>query len=106
MEKSIQNNLTNILGRIESACIHANRKPEEVKLLMATNTVSIENIKITFSNHKSLTGDNKIEESIETYDSLKCKTYQNHLFRHLQTSKIKGPLIYDLACIKCLVRIL
>jgi len=105
MEKSIQNNLTNILGRIESACIHANRKSGEVKLLMATKTVSAENIKIAFRNHQTLIGENKIQEIIEKYDSLKSMTHQKHFIGHLQTNKVKDLLKYDVDCIQSLDRI-
>lgn len=105
MENIIQNNLTKILRRIENACINAGRNPEEVKLLMATKTVSAENIKIAFKSNQTLIGENKIQEIKEKYFSLKSIEHQTHFIGHLQTNKVKDLLKYDVDCIQSLDRL-
>ena len=54
MTESIVENLKIILERIESACHKSNRNPDEVRLLLATKTVSAENIKIAIKAGQTL----------------------------------------------------
>lgn len=105
MEATIKNNITKILKRIENACESANRNSEEVKLLLATKTVSAQNIKIAFKNNQTLIGENKIQEIKEKYNDLKDIKHQKHFIGHLQTNKIKDLLKYDVACIQSLDRL-
>ncbi|MBO3100009.1 YggS family pyridoxal phosphate-dependent enzyme [Gelidibacter pelagius] len=105
METTIQNNIATILGRIENACKNANRNPDDVKLLLATKTVSAENIKIAFSKHQTLIGENKIQEIKEKYESLKPFVHQKHFIGHLQTNKVKELIRYDVDCIQSLDRL-
>lgn len=105
MEHTIQKNIATILGRIEKACRYANRDPKEVKLLMATKTVSAENIKIAFNRGQSLIGENKIQEIKEKYESLKPIPHQKHFIGHLQTNKVKELIRYEVDCIQSLDRI-
>ena len=44
---SITNNILQIRNRMREASIRANRNPDEVKLLLATKTVSAENINLS-----------------------------------------------------------
>lgn len=105
MEITIKNNIEEIVKRIEKACESANRKPEEVKLLLATKTVSADNIKIAFKNNQTLIGENKINEIKEKYDDLKKFNHQTHFIGHLQTNKVKDLLRYDVDCIQSLDRV-
>ncbi len=105
MENQIRNNLQDILQRISSACIKANRNPEEVKLLMVTKTVSAENIKIALNAGQTLIAENKVQELKEKYEALKDIQHINHFIGHLQTNKIKDILKYDVACIQSLDRL-
>ena len=54
MPENIIHNLNVILKRIENACINAGRNPKEVKLLMATKTVSTDRIKIALQTVQTL----------------------------------------------------
>lgn len=101
----IQENIAKILGRIESACRKVNRNPSEVKLLLATKTVSAENIKIAFNHHQTLIGENKIQEVKAKYESLKPFPHQKHFIGHLQTNKVKELIRYDVDCIQSLDRL-
>lgn len=90
---------------METACINANRNKDEVKLLLATKTVSAENIKIAFNNHQTLIGENKIQEIKEKYESLKPIPHHKHFIGHLQTNKVKELIRYDVDCIQSLDRL-
>ncbi|RXJ46096.1 YggS family pyridoxal phosphate-dependent enzyme [Gelidibacter gilvus] len=105
MEHSIQKNIAKILERIENACKNANRNTDDVKLLLATKTVSAENIKIAFANHQTLIGENKIQEIKEKYESLKPFAHQKHFIGHLQTNKVKELIRYDVDCLQSLDRL-
>lgn len=102
--KEIKNNIDKILNRIENACKKADRKPDEVKLLLATKTVSAETIKIAFENKQTLIGENKIQEIKEKYEDLKNIDHQKHFIGHLQTNKVKELLRYNVDCIQSLDR--
>lgn len=105
MEDTIKNNLTKVLNRIETACIDASRNTEEVKLLLATKTVSAENIKIAFKNNQILIGENKVQEIKEKHYELKDSKHQKHFIGHLQTNKVKDLLKYNVDCIQSLDRL-
>ena len=105
MENNIPNNLSKILDRIDNACKNSGRNIEDVKLLLATKTVSAENIKIAFENNQTLIGENKIQEIKEKYESLKSIKHQKHFIGHLQTNKVKELLRYDVDCIQSLDRL-
>lgn len=105
MENDITKNIAEILGRIDNACKNHGRNTADVKLLMATKTVSAENIKIAFKSHQTLIGENKIQEIKEKYEDLKSVTHQTHFIGHLQTNKVKELIRYDVDCIQSLDRL-
>lgn len=104
MEDIIQN-ISHVLQRIDSACKTSNRNREEVKLLLATKTVTPERIKIAFQNGHTLIGENKVQEIREKYQDLKEVPHVMHFIGHLQTNKIKEILRYDVKCIETVDRI-
>lgn len=97
-------NLKKVRERIDLACEHANRKPEEVKLLLATKTVTPERIKIALNNNYRLIAENKIQELKEKYESLKDTPHTSHFIGHLQSNKIKEILRYEVTCLESLDR--
>ena len=105
MDNNISNNLSKIITRIENACINSGRATAEVKLLMATKTVSAENIKIALATGQTLIGENKIQEIKDKYDPLKSIAHQTHFIGHLQTNKVKELIRYDVDCIQSLDRL-
>lgn len=105
MSKEILDNLEDFLKRIERACISSNRAPEEVKLLLATKTVSADRIKITLQAGQKLIAENKVQELKQKYEALKEIPHTNHFIGHLQTNKIKDILKYDVTCIQSLDRL-
>ncbi|REC60992.1 YggS family pyridoxal phosphate-dependent enzyme [Chryseobacterium pennae] len=105
MKEDILHNLKVIDTRIQNACKKAGRNPDEVKLLLATKTVSAERIKIALENGQTLIAENKVQELKEKYEELKKTPHINHFIGHLQTNKIKDILKYDITCIQSLDRL-
>ena len=105
MKDDIISNITHIQERINKACAQSGRNPKEVKLLLATKTVSSERIKLALEAGYRLIAENKIQELKEKYDDLKETSHTNHFIGHLQTNKIKDLLKYDVSCIQSLDRL-
>lgn len=101
----IKNNIDNILKRIESACKKANRNPDEVKLLLATKTVTADRIKLALKNNQTLIGENRIQEIKEKFEDLKNIEHQKHFIGHLQTNKVKDLLRYNVSCLQSMDRL-
>lgn len=100
----IAQNIAEIKERIENACKVAGRNTNEVKLLLATKTISPEVIKIAFEAGETLIGENKVQELRDKYEGLKETPHTKHLIGHLQTNKIKDVLKCDVSCIQSLDR--
>lgn len=105
MKEDILHNLTLIHNRIKNACEKSGRKTNDVKLLLATKTVSAERIKIALEHGQSLIAENKVQELKEKYEDLKDIPHENHFIGHLQTNKIKDILKYNVTCIQSLDRL-
>ncbi len=91
-ENTIKNNLKIIQERINLACQKAGRDRKDVKLLLATKTVSTEKIQLAIDEGYSLIGENKVMEAREKYAVLKDNACQWHMIGHLQTNKVKYVL--------------
>ena len=102
---SITNNIALIRERMKESCLRANRNPDEVKLLLATKTVSAENIKVALEAGETLIGENKAQELKSKFDELIDVPHEKHFIGHLQTNKIKELLRYDVACIQSVDRL-
>ncbi len=105
MKEDLLHNLKIINERIKNACIRTGRNVDEVKLLLATKTVSAERIKIALENGETLIAENKVQELKEKYEDLKNIPHENHFIGHLQTNKIKDILRYDVSCVQSVDRI-
>ena len=104
MKEDILHNLEIINNRIKTACEKVGRNVDEVKLLLATKTVSAERIKIALENGQTLIAENKVQELKEKYEDLKDTPHQNHFIGHLQTNKIKDILKCEVNCLQSLDR--
>ncbi|UFH32912.1 YggS family pyridoxal phosphate-dependent enzyme [Chryseobacterium sp. C-71] len=104
MKEDILHNLEIINNRIKNACEKAGRNVDEVKLLLATKTVSAERIKIALENGQTLIAENKVQELKEKHKDLKSFPHENHFIGHLQTNKIIDILKYDVRCLQSLDR--
>jgi|SRR5690625_2734172 len=84
-----EENIKTIERRITQACMNAGRSREDVKLLLATKTVSAERIKSVLDLGYTLLGENKIQEAMAKHELLKNQTIKWHFIGHLQTNKVK-----------------
>ncbi|MGJ1196401.1 YggS family pyridoxal phosphate-dependent enzyme [Sphingobacterium spiritivorum] len=104
MSQEIIENIALIQARIAQACTAAGRDRSEVKLLLATKTVSADRIKTALQAGQTLIAENKVQEIKEKYEALKDIPHVNHFIGHLQTNKVKDLLKYDITCIQSLDR--
>lgn len=104
MKPTILQQLSYVETRIRNACRAAGRPRESVRLLLATKTVSPENIRVALEAGKTLIAENKVQELKEKFDALRDIPHENHFIGHLQTNKIKDLLKYDVACLQSLDR--
>ncbi len=101
----IIDNIAQIRKRITAAALRVDRNPDEIKLLLATKTVSAENIKIALEAGEHLIGENRAQELKSKYNDLLDVPHQKHFIGHLQTNKIKELLRYDVTCIQSIDRL-
>ncbi|UKB82135.1 YggS family pyridoxal phosphate-dependent enzyme [Chryseobacterium sp. MEBOG06] len=105
MKEDILHNIEIIRNRITAVCKKTGRNPDEIRLLLATKTVSADRIRIALENGHMLIAENKVQELKEKYEDLKDIPHENHFIGHLQTNKIKDILKYDVTCIHSLDRL-
>ena len=98
-------NINQINNRIELACQKSGRNRSEVKLLLATKTVSPQNIKIALNAGQTLIAENKVQELKDKFEAPKETPHTTHFIGHLQTNKIKDVLKCNVSCIQSLDRI-
>jgi pyridoxal phosphate enzyme (YggS family) len=101
----LQDNLRQIQARIHAACARVQRDPAEVKLLLATKTVSATRILEAFGAGYTLIAENKVQEVKEKYEELKAVPHSSHFIGHLQTNKIKDLLKCGINCIQSVDRL-
>lgn len=102
---SILTNLNEVLSRIRQACERCGRDPSEVRLLLATKTVSPERIKLALNAGQQLIAENKVQELKEKFAELADTPHQSHFIGHLQTNKIKDILKYGVSCVQSVDRL-
>ncbi len=102
---TIFDNIQHILARIQRACEYSGRHADDVKLLLATKTVSPERIKLALASGCCLIGENKVQEVKEKFDALSDTPHISHFIGHLQTNKVKDILKYDIRCIQSVDRL-
>lgn len=105
MPETIHHNLQIIHQRISNACTKSNRNPGEVRLLLATKTVTAERIKAALEAGENLIGENKTQEIKEKFEDLKETPHETHFIGHLQSNKIKEILKYGVDCVQSLDRL-
>lgn len=104
-KNDIASNIAAILRRIEKACESCRRNRRDVKLLLATKTVSADRIKSAFDAGQTLIGENKVQEIVSKFNDLAAYPHQKHFIGHLQTNKIKDILKYGVSCIQSVDRL-
>jgi PLP dependent protein len=105
MQDDLIANLRAVEARMQQACARSGRDAREVKLLLATKTVSADRIKPALQAGATLIAENKIQELKEKFEALRDTPHTNHFIGHLQTNKIKDLLKCDVACMQSLDRL-
>lgn len=100
----IKENLQRIRSRIDNAATSVGRDPQDIKLLLATKTVSIDDIRIALESGATLIGENKVQELASKYQGLKDIAHDTHFIGHLQSNKIKEVIQYA-DCIQSIDRV-
>jgi len=66
----IQQNLQELKSRIAEAAQRSGRRPEDVRLLAVTKTVSMDRIREAISSGQRLFGENYVQEAAQKLESL------------------------------------
>ena len=90
----LKDNLIKVKENIIKAAKAAGRDPREITLVAVTKTHSAEVINEAIDLGITDIGENKVQEIMEKYDSVKPVRW--HLIGHLQTNKVK--YIIDKVC--------
>lgn len=88
----VEENLKHINDRIQKVCKASGRDPSDVTLLLATKTVSAENINRAIEAGETLIGESRAQELQEKYDSIHHEKADVHFIGHLQTNKVNQVL--------------
>lgn len=88
----MKQNIEVIREKMAKAAQSAGRKPEEILLLAASKTRSIEEVKESARLAIDLFGENHVQELVEKKDAAAYLGKPAHLIGHLQTNKIKYVL--------------
>jgi PLP dependent protein len=84
-------NYRKIIDRISEAAQKANRSPQEIKLLAAAKSQSIELIRAAVAAGVRLIGENYVQEA-ESKKQVIAETVEWHMIGHLQRNKVKAAL--------------
>ncbi|HTN68494.1 MAG TPA: YggS family pyridoxal phosphate-dependent enzyme [Dysgonamonadaceae bacterium] len=101
----IIDNIAEIRNRMKQASLQFDRDPEEIKLLLATKTVSADKIKVALESGETLIGENRAQELRSKFMELENTPHEKHFIGYLQTNKIKDLLRYGVTCIQSVDRI-
>lgn len=91
---SISDNIKEIKDKMLKACQRCGRNISDVRLLLATKTVSPSGIIEAFNAGETLIGENKVQELVAKAEELKHFKHESHFIGHLQSNKIKDVLKY------------
>ena len=93
----IKDRLDHINDQIRAAAISCGRKPEAVRLVAVSKTVSADRILEAIRAGATTFGENYIQEAGEKFDSLKEHAVSWHFIGHLQSNKAKYAVkLFDL----------
>lgn len=85
----LQANIARVQERITAACNRSGRRPEDVKLVAVSKTVSPDRIRQAYEAGLRDFGENRVQEASEKRPALSDLTVTWHLIGHLQTNKAR-----------------
>ncbi|AKU89867.1 YggS family pyridoxal phosphate-dependent enzyme [Vulgatibacter incomptus] len=86
----ILDHLASVRRRIAEACARVGRDPAEIRLLLATKTVTPERIRVAVEAGATLLGENRVQEALGKYEAIPEAEW--HFIGHLQTNKVRQVL--------------
>jgi pyridoxal phosphate enzyme (YggS family) len=84
--------LTLLRRRIDAACTVAGRRPEEVRLLLASKGVDAEVVREAANQGATLLGENRVQELAAKAPRLQGLGIEWHMIGHLQSNKVRQAL--------------
>ncbi|AZS15726.1 YggS family pyridoxal phosphate-dependent enzyme [Paenibacillus lutimineralis] len=95
MSNLVEENLKSVRQQMELACQASGRKTEDVKLLLATKTVTLEKLQMAMQAGEVLFGENKAQELRDKFPLMQqYNRVEWHFIGHLQTNKVKDVVKY------------
>lgn len=95
MSNLVEENLKSVRQQMELACQASGRKTEDVKLLLATKTVTLEKLQMAMQAGEVLFGENKAQELRNKFPLMQqYNRVEWHFIGHLQTNKVKDVVKY------------
>lgn len=104
MKAQILEQIQKVQRRIDMACQQAGRSPDEVRLLLATKTVSPQKIQWALDSGIRLIAENRIQELREKYEALQSVPHTAHFIGHLQSNKVRYLVRHGVQCLHSLDR--
>lgn len=89
---SLSQRIEDVRRRIDSACVRAGRRPEDVELMLVSKTVERERIDEAIAAGHTLFGENRVQEIVAKFSDGVPPQVRVHLIGHLQTNKVKAVL--------------
>ncbi len=97
VKKIIENNLSDLQNRINSACSRSIYKQEPVELVISTKYVEADIIRILSELGISCIGENRLQATESKKEELGDLDLKWHMFGHLQRNKVKKAVrLFDL----------
>lgn len=95
MKNLVEENLRSVREQMELACQASGRRIEDVKLLLATKTVTLEKLQMAMQAGEVLFGENKAQELRDKFPLMQqYNRVEWHFIGHLQTNKVKDVVKY------------
>lgn len=95
MNHFVEENLKRVREQMEAACARSGRRLEDVKLLLATKTVTLEKLQMAMQAGEVLFGENKAQELRDKFPLMQqYNRVEWHFIGHLQTNKVKDVVKY------------
>lgn len=99
--RSLISRTLEVTESIAEAARSAGRRPEEVRLLLATKMVPVQRIVPVLATGHLLIGESRVQEVLAKAEALASYQPEIHFIGHLQANKI-GPLLPHIACLQTL----
>ena len=97
MAESIQSRVERVEGRIKEAALSSGRNPKSVKLVAASKTVPVDDIRAGITAGVTIVGENYVQEAKEKIEAIGRDNVSWHFIGHLQSNKAKYAVrLFDL----------